>query len=97
MSDKYDLERLLHAAAELKNWIQQHKDGGVSWPSDIDLQDFTMITAAFGLTADYEYLVNKLAMEISIDKDKRYCVVHDDKLVHVRADFPARIQCEYTG
>ncbi|KAI4657937.1 uncharacterized protein J4E78_006326 [Alternaria triticimaculans] len=94
LSDKYDLERLLHAAAELKNWIQQHKDGGVSWPSDIDLQDFTMITAAFGLTADYEYLINKLAMEISVDKDKRYCVVHDDKLVHVRADFPTRIQAQ---
>ena len=97
LSDKYDLERLLHAAAELKNWIQQHKDGGTSWPSDIDLQDFTMITAAFGLTTDYEYLVNKLAMEISVDKDKRHCVAHDDKLVHVRADFPARIQGEYTG
>ena len=97
LSDKYDLERLLHAAAELKNWIQQHKDGGTFWPSDIDLQDFTMITAAFGLTADYEYLVNKLAMEISVDKDKRYCVVYDHKLVHVRADFPTRIQGEYIG
>jgi hypothetical protein len=93
LSDKYDLGRVICAAAELKKWLQPYKGSGTLWPADIDHQDFALITAAFGLEEDSQYLVNRLAMDIRVEEGSYYYIAEgtESNKIHLRPDLPAGI------
>jgi hypothetical protein len=93
LSDKYDLGRVVCAAAELKKWLQPYKGSGTSWPADIDHQDFALITAAFGLEEDSQYLVNGLVMDIRVEEGSYYYIAEstESNKIHLRPNLPAGI------
>ncbi|KAF2829988.1 hypothetical protein CC86DRAFT_178345 [Ophiobolus disseminans] len=91
LADKYDLSPLLHATVEYKKWLAPYRGSGPGWPANIDLQDFTLITETFGLEEDFQYLVNRLAMQVQLEKDQLFYMSSLNKKVLIRADFPARI------
>jgi len=62
LSDKYDLRRLWCVAIDMKKWLEHFRGSGMACPAHTDLQDFILITRIFGYVADYEYLLNCLAM-----------------------------------
>lgn len=94
LSDKYDLSHVLRGPTELKQWLLPYKGSGHVWPINVDLQDFTRITAAFGVDRDHRQLVNRLALDLWTENGCYY-YRHDSKKAQIRSDFPAQILSEY--
>ena len=96
-SDKYDLGKVIHTAAELKKWLQPYKGAGTAWPLDISLQDFAFITAAFEFSNHYTYFVSRLAVEIDVTKSSHFYLGSGGEKVLIRPDFSTRILGELHG
>jgi hypothetical protein len=94
-SDKYDLGKVIHTAAELKNWIHPYRGAGPAWPLDISLQDFAFITAAFEFKNDYDYFLSWLVMEMQGTEDPHFYIASNRQEVLIRPDFPMRILGEF--
>jgi hypothetical protein len=91
LSDKYNLGRVLRAASDVKEWLQPYKGTEKLWPANVDLQDLALIPAAFGYDVDYQYLVNKLAMSVRVEKETYYYTTRDKTKVQIRSDLPPHI------
>ncbi|KAL6710838.1 hypothetical protein ACN47E_007895 [Coniothyrium glycines] len=88
LGDKYDLEKILHAAAQAKGWIPPRGPTSSNWPADADLQDWIIITRAFSWKEDCAYMTNKLAMQIEV-LDGVYSYTFSGGQKHtMRPDFP---------
>lgn len=98
LSDKYNLVKLMRIAinskggfssAQVSEWHQ--------WPAEPSLQVWTFITYAFHFQHDYDYLVNKLAVEAQVDEaDMSLYHVTGDKKTRLRSDLPDRILSKYS-
>ena len=98
LTDKYNLDHIVKIGLTFKNWLAPHKGPPkFQWSDDTDLQDFAYITWLFKLDADFDYLVSRLAMEVTTDLGRLY-VLHDQtkKKVRVRSDLPSRILSKFS-
>jgi len=89
LTDKYQLSTAVRMGLEMKKWMEPHKLVYMSQSSGAALQDFAIITFIFGLQSDFEYLVSRLATELEVGADGKFCY-RDGKqgLILLRSDLP---------
>ncbi|KAH7090248.1 hypothetical protein FB567DRAFT_438069 [Paraphoma chrysanthemicola] len=92
LADKYDLGQVLPAVVEFKKWLQPYKDSAGHWPTDTDFQDFAIITSAFKLPAEFDYIINWLALHVNVDElGKYYYQDSKQKKVTLGSCLPSRV------
>ncbi|KAH3908629.1 hypothetical protein HBI56_075050 [Parastagonospora nodorum] len=104
LTDKYQLANAVRVGLEMKKWMEPHKKAYMSRPSDAALQDFIVITFAFSLQGDFEYLVSRLATELEVDAQGKFYYrdgKQKQKQIVLRSDLPTsvsvkieRIRCD---
>jgi len=91
-TDKYGLEGAVRVGLELKKWMGPYRKAWVQWPAITHLQDFAVVTSAFKLQQDYDYLINRLVMELQVDELNAYFYQDDaQNKVNLRSDLPTHI------
>ncbi|KAF2036086.1 hypothetical protein EK21DRAFT_52800 [Setomelanomma holmii] len=94
LADKYQLETVVRLGMDFKQWLKPHHAPNTPWPANTwtHLQEFALITATLNFQADFEFLVNTLAMTVEVDESGAYHY-NDEKQskVLLRADLPLRI------
>jgi hypothetical protein len=68
LTDRYDLIRVMHIALEVKEWLLPHKKTWIKWSPNPDLQDFVMMTLFFSRSTEFDFLLNRLAVEVQVDE-----------------------------
>lgn len=91
LSDKYDLQKLFRPVFDIKQWLKPYRGTGFTWPTGTDLQDFIFITLTMGYFDDYNYLVNRLAMEVQVENGCYHYTSSAEKKVPLRLEFPTGI------
>lgn len=92
LTDKYNLTEVVQTMLKVKNWLLPYKSTWAKWPAHPNTQDFAMMVLIFGYNADYDYLVNKLAVEVQVDKHN-VCLTYgtEEKQVKLRSSLSNRI------
>jgi hypothetical protein len=92
LTDKYELQTAVRMSLDFKRWMEPYHSLGALRPAHTDLQDFAIVTAAFQLQSDYEYLVNRLAIKVQIDDSGNYYYNdNQQQRVTLRSDVPLRV------
>lgn len=93
ITDKYNLVKLVRMVVDLKGSL-----AGVrysvwrKWPAEASFQEWAFITHVLQIESDYEYLVNRLAVEVEVDeKDVSFFHTTSTKETKIRSDLPDRI------
>ncbi|KAF1925450.1 uncharacterized protein M421DRAFT_423767 [Didymella exigua CBS 183.55] len=91
LTDKYNLAEIVRVILELKKWLVPYKTEWTKWPLHPQIQELAEITMVFGLDEDYEYLVDRLAIEVELVQDgDTVCRKYGpkDKEVQLRPSLP---------
>jgi hypothetical protein len=94
LTDRYDLIRVMHIALEVKEWLLPHKKTWIKWSPNPDLQDFVMMTLFFSRSTEFDFLVNRLAVEVQVDEQDGhfyYSGGDEYRRVKLRSSLPDRI------
>jgi hypothetical protein len=65
--DKYQLGDAVRISIELKKWVEPYQKVHILCPANTYPPDFSIITFVFNMGSDFEYLVNRLTMEVRVD------------------------------
>lgn len=78
--------------------MEPHQRAYMSQSSDAALQDFAIITSIFGLQSDFEYLVIRLATELEVDAQGKFCY-RDGKQrqILLQSDLPNSVSGMYAA
>lgn len=68
LTDKYNLAKLVRVAVESKQWLRKVRLTWRVWPAGPFLTEWSFIAHVFRCKDDYDYLVNRLAVEVEVDE-----------------------------
>ena len=98
LCNKYSLHRLIKTIMRSKDWLGPHKVGA-RLPINADIQDSISVALYFKFDADYEHLVNSLAMNLQASRNKKSSTLyfnHKGNKVTLRTDLPSAVYSKPT-
>jgi hypothetical protein len=92
LTDKYELENAVGIGLQMKNWMKPHQQEYIQRLPNTYLQDYALITSAFGLRKEVDYILCRLATEVMVNWYGKYYYRDGKKSrINLRSDLPSSL------